>query len=55
MIHLTSYLNSIPLSVNPALVAMVVEAKQGCIIHFSGDKSIHVANNYQEVIKLLHP
>lgn len=49
MIHLTSHLHSIPVAVNPNQVTHVIEAPQGCIIHF-GEKSIHVANNYLEVV-----
>jgi len=49
MIHLTSHLHSIPVAINPALVTHVIESPQGCVIHF-GEKSIHVANNYLEVV-----
>lgn len=49
MIHLTSHLHSTPVAVNPALVTHVVETPQGCIVHFN-EKSIHVANNYLEVV-----
>jgi hypothetical protein len=49
MIHLTSHLHSIPVAVNPALVTHVIESPQGCVVYF-GEKSIHVANNYLEVV-----
>ena len=49
MLHLTSHLHSIPVAVNPALVTHVIESPQGCVIHF-GEKSVHVANNYLEVV-----
>lgn len=53
MINLTSHLHSIPVSINPHAVQYVVDAAQGCVIHFGKDSSLHVANNYLEVIGLL--
>ena len=52
MIHLTSHLHSVPVAVNPLMVTHVIETPQGCIIHF-GEKAIHVANNYLEVVASL--
>ena len=53
MIRLTTHLNSTPVCVNPAAIHYVVESKQGCVIVFGKDDSLHVANNYSEVISLL--
>lgn len=52
MIQLTSQMHSVPVSINPMLVTFVVETPQGCVIHF-GDKSIHVVDNYLEVVGML--
>ena len=52
MIHLTSHLSTTPLAINPAQVLYVKEApaQQGCVIYFSNEKPLHVANNYLEVV-----
>lgn len=50
MIHLTSHLHSATVAINPLKVTYVVEAKQGCVIYFGKEDSLHVANNYLEVI-----
>jgi hypothetical protein len=54
MIYLTSHLHSISVAINPKLVTYVSEAKTGCVVHFTSDSSIHVSNNYLEVIGLLN-
>ena len=54
MINLTTHLNSTPVCINPAQIQYIVEAKQGCVIIFGKDHSLHVANNYSEVTALLN-
>lgn len=50
MINLTAHLHSIPVAVNPKLVTHITETLQGCVIHFTSGNSVHVANNYLEVV-----
>lgn len=50
MLSFTAHLHSIPVSINPAQVTHVTETLQGCVVHFSSGSSIHLANNYLEVV-----
>lgn len=50
MLNLTAHLHSVPVAVNPNQVTHVTETLQGCVIHFAGGGSVHVANNYLEVV-----
>lgn len=53
MLNLTAHLHSTPVSINPLKVDYIVETPQGCVIYFGKDHSLHVANNYLEVVGLV--
>ena len=54
MINFTTKINSVPVSVNPKLVTHVSLApNNGAIIHFVGDKTIHVNETFLQVVGML--
>ena len=52
MIKLQLWTSNTPIAVNPHQVTYVKEApaQNGCVIYFNGDKSVHVKNDYLEVM-----
>lgn len=52
MIKLQVWSSNTLIAVNPHQVTYVKEApaQNGCVIYFAGEKSIHVKNDYLEVI-----
>ena len=55
MIKLQIWSSNTLIAVNPSQVTYVKEApaNNGCVIYFVGDKSVHVKNDYLEVISML--
>lgn len=55
MIKLQAWSSNTPIAVNPHQVTYVKEAPvgNGCVIYFVGEKSIHVKDDYLEVISSL--
>jgi uncharacterized protein YlzI (FlbEa/FlbD family) len=50
MLNLTTNLQSVPVAVNPKTVTHVTQAPSGATIHFTSGSSIHVKNDYLEVV-----
>lgn len=50
MIYLTTHGSKTSVAVNPSKILYVKEAANGCVIYFSSEKSIHVSDNYMEVV-----
>ena len=51
MIYLTSNLHKRSVAINPKLVTYVTDVNGGgCILHFTDGKSIHVLDDYMEVV-----
>lgn len=50
MLQLTINLQSNPVAINPKLVTHVSQAPTGCRIHFTSGDSVHVKNDYLEVV-----
>jgi len=50
MIHLTTFQGSKAVAINPKQVLYVKEEAQGCSIVFDKEITLHVANNYLEVV-----
>lgn len=55
MIHLKFNLHNVPVAVNPLTVSYVTRLNKGCTIHFIGGGQIHVADEYDDVLKMLMP
>lgn len=55
MIKLQIWSSNTLIAVNPSQVTYVKEApaNNGCVIYFVGEKSVHVKNDYLEVISML--
>lgn len=50
MLHLTTNLQSVPVAINTKLVTHVSQAPTGCRVHLTSGESIHVKNDYLEVV-----
>lgn len=50
MIQLTTNLQSVPVAINPKAVTHVTMAPTGCKLYFVSGDSVHVKNEYLEVV-----
>lgn len=50
MLQLTTNLQSVPVAINPKMVTHVTNAPNGCKVYFTSGESIHVKNDYLEVV-----
>lgn len=53
MLKLQTWTSNVLIGVNPHQVIYVKEAPNGCVIYFANDKSLHVKNDYLEVLSAL--
>lgn len=53
MIQLQTNLNSVSVAINPKLVTHVTQAPTGCKLYFVSGETVHVKNDYLEVVGIL--
>lgn len=53
ILKLQTWTSNVLIGVNPHQVLYVKEVQHGCVIYFANEKSLHVKNDYLEVLSAL--